>query len=359
MLNFAFRSIPMSPPRSGGPLAEALGGGAPSPPPVWLMRQAGRYLPEFRELRKRTGSFLDLCNDPSAAAEATLQPFRRFSGLDGAVVFSDILTVLQALGMKLDFVEGAGPVLDPLSGPEAVAALPGEADRGPLDSVRETIGIVRGELPPEVAVLGFAGAPWTLAAYAIEGGTSRDFARVRAAAYGSPGAFARLVGRLAEVVADHLAGQLEAGADAVQLFDSHAGVLDAAGFLRWSVEPVRVIVGKVRERVPGARIIGFPRGCGAGYEAFAERTGVDAVSVDQHVAPEWAAERLQTKATVQGNLDPVRLVAGGRALREGVRGILSALGEGPLIANLGHGVLPYTPPENVAEFIRLVKEGAG
>lgn len=349
----------MSPPRSGGPLAEALGGGVPSPPPVWLMRQAGRYLPEFRELRKRTGSFLDLCADPSAAAEATLQPLRRFPRLDGAVVFSDILTVLQALGMKLDFVEGIGPVLDPLEGPEAIEDLPREADRGPLDPVRETIRIVRGELPPEVAVLGFAGAPWTLAAYAIEGGTSRDFARVRAVAYGSPDVFGRLVGRIGEVVADHLVGQLKAGADAVQLFDSHAGVLDAAGFLRWSVEPVRGIVERVRKRIPGARIVGFPRGCGTGYEAFVGRTGVDAVSVDQHVAPEWAAERLQTRVAVQGNLDPVRLVAGGEALREGVRGILSALGGGPLIANLGHGVLPHTPPENVAEFIRLVKEGAG
>lgn len=358
MLDFPFRNARMSPSRSGGSLVEALGGGRPSPPPVWLMRQAGRYLPEFRELRKKTGSFLDLCGNPAAAAEATLQPLRRFPLLDGAVVFSDILTVLQALGMELDFVEGEGPRLDPLEGPEAIGDLPREPDPGPLEPVRETIRIVRGELSPEVAVLGFAGAPWTLAAYAVEGGTSRDFARVRTLACANPDAFAGLVERLVDVVADHLVGQLEAGADAVQLFDSHAGALDAEGFARWSVEPARAIVAKVRVRVPGARIIGFPRGCGAGYRAFAEGTGVDAVSVDQHVAPRWAAEHLQGKVAVQGNLDPIRLVAGGEALREGVAALLVALGGGPLIANLGHGVLPQTPPEHVAAFVDLVKEGA-
>lgn len=344
-------------PRPGGAFVEALEGGRPPLPPVWLMRQAGRYLPEFRELRRRTGSFLDLCGNPAAAAEATLQPLRRFPLLDAAVVFSDILTVLQALGMNVDFVEGTGPVIDPVAGPEAVESLPKDHDPAPLDPVRETIRLVRGELSPNTAVLGFAGAPWTLAAYAIEGGTSRGFARVRAFAYGNPGVFERLIARLEEVVADHLVGQFEAGADAVQLFDSHAGILDAPGFLKWSVEPARTVVRSVRERVPGARIIGFPRGCGTGYGIFAKETGVDAVSVDQHVDPNWAAGHLQGTVTVQGNLDPVRLVTGGEALRDGVGGVLAALGEGPWIANLGHGVLPSTPLEHVAEFIRLVKEG--
>ncbi len=317
------------------------------------MRQAGRYLPEFRDLRKRTGSFLDLCGNPEASAEATLQPLKRFP-LDAAIVFSDILVVLQALGLPVDFVEGSGPVVGRLSGPNAIRGLPRDIDEIPLEPVRRTLAMVRAELPASVAVLGFAGAPWTLAAYAVEGGTSRNFRRVLDLASTDEDAFSFLIGRLAVVVADHLLAQLEAGADAVQIFDSHAGVLDDEGFRRWSVAPVRAVVERVRARCPDARIIGFPRGAGAGYKMFSLETGVSAVSVDQHIAPDKIAENLQKHLPVQGNLDPARLVEGGEIMRNAVQEIVTSLGKGSLIFNLGHGVVPETPPEHVSELVDLV-----
>ena len=336
------------------PLLRALGGEAVSPPPVWLMRQAGRYLPEYREVRKAAGGFLALCQAPDLAAEATLQPVRRF-GLDAAIVFSDILVVPHALGQGVRFEEGRGPVLDAIRARERLKSLD-RADLGErLSFVYAALERVSLALPDAVSLIGFAGAPWTVATYMVEGESSRDFAAVKGWAFSDERGFGELVDVLVDATAEHLAAQAEAGADALQIFDTWAGVLPHAQFVRWCVEPVGEIVSRVRRRCPGVPVIGFPRGAGMGYETYARATGVDAVGIDGSVPLHWAASDLQDVCAVQGNLDPVLLSVGGDAMAAHTREIVSVLGKGPFVFNLGHGVLKTTPPENVSALVAAVR----
>lgn len=323
-------------------------------PPLWLMRQAGRYLPEYRELRARAGGFLDMCLRPELAVEATLQPVRRFA-LDAAILFSDILVVPYALGQAVAFSEGEGPLLEPVRDAAGLARLSMACLEKRLAPVYEAVEHVAASLPVETALIGFAGAPWTVASYMVEGGTSRDFLAVKSWASGRPKEFSELVDILVEATVEHLIRQVKAGADVLQLFDSWAGALPEAEFDRWCVEPVREIVRRLAIACPDVPIIGFPRGAGLGYQRFIERTGVRAVGLDPTVPLNWAARELQPRCTLQGNLDPVFLVVGGTPLRQQAERILQTWGQGPFIFNLGHGVLPTTPPEHVAELVDLVR----
>jgi len=322
------------------------------PPPLWMMRQAGRYLPEYRESRKRAGSFLDLCYDPDLAVEVTLQPIERF-GFDASILFSDILVVPHALGRTLRFEEGRGPQMTPITARE-IDALETEAFHVNLAPVYETVRRLRRKLPGETTLIGFCGAPWTVATYMIAGHGTPDQAPARLFAYREPEAFRKLLGLLAAQSADYLIRQIEAGADVVQIFDSWAGVLDEASFESFCVEPVREIVARVKAAHPDVPVIGFPKGAGAGYASYRRKTGVDGVGLDWTV-PLTAAQALQREGAVQGNLDPLRLVAGGRALEDGVDAILKALGNGPLIFNLGHGIVPETPITHVEAMVRQVR----
>lgn len=339
------------------PLLDALMGKRQSSPPVWLMRQAGRYLPEYRELRGRAGTFLDLCYDSDFATEATLQPIRRYD-LDAAIIFSDILVIPHALGRSLDFEEGRGPVLEPLTSPAEVKALTREGMTDRLDPVYQALAKVRKDLPEAVALIGFAGAPWTIASYMIEGGTSRDHLAIRRFAYEEPVVFDALIEILISAITEHLIEQIRAGAEAVQIFDTWAGILPPAGLRRYSLEPIRRIAEAVRAAAPEAPVLAFPRGVGAAYVEFAALKAIAGLSIDTAVDPVWAAQAIQPDATVQGNLDPVALIAGGKAMDDSIAGICGALKNGPHIFNLGHGVMPMTPPEHVARLIEVVK-GAG
>jgi uroporphyrinogen decarboxylase len=346
------------PAMSGGQpkrLLRALAGEALARPPWWLMRQAGRYLPEYRALRARAGSFVEFCRSPALAAEATLQPIRRF-GMDAAILFADILLVAQALGQGLDYTE-EGPALPPL---DPVAGLAGLRLIGisALAPIYETVRLVCAALPAETGVIGFAGAPWTVATYMVEGGGSRDFRAVKAWAYRDPAGFAALIELLVEATVAYLSGQIAAGVDAVQLFDSWAGVLPETEFERWVIHPTRTIVDRLKERFPTVSIIGFPRGAGALYERYAVETGVDAIGLDTTVPLDLARERLQPRLAVQGNLDPVALLVGGAVLERAVAALRGALAKGPFVFNLGHGVLPQTPPEHVSMLARLLAEPA-
>lgn len=322
------------------------------PPPVWMMRQAGRYLPEYRRTRERAGSFLDLCYNPELAEEVTLQPIRRF-GFDAAILFSDILVVPHALGRDLRFEEGRGPVMTPMRA-EEIGRLDGSSFHVRLAPVYETVRRLRSSLPEETALLGFCGAPWTLATYMIAGSGTSDQAPARLFAYGEPERFDELLGMLAGFGAEYLVRQIEAGADAVQIFDSWAGVLDGDCFERFCVAPVARMVRTVKASFPDVPIIGFPRGAGARYDTYRAKTGVTALGLDWSV-PLSQAGRLQGGGAVQGNLDPLRLVAGGRALDEGVDAILEALGSGPLVFNLGHGITPEAPIANVERMVGRVR----
>ncbi len=325
-----------------------------SPPPVWMMRQAGRYLPEYRALRQKAGSFLDLVFTPELAAEVTLQPIRRF-GFDAAILFSDILVIPHALGQKLAFVEGEGPRLEPLDNGEAFTRLASAVDQAVLAPVYDTVRLVKGALPANVALLGFCGAPWTVATYMIAGRGTPDQEPARVFAYRDPESFARLVDLLVASSVDYLAGQLAAGADAVQIFDTWAGVLPAEEFKRWSIEPTQRIVSELRRRVPGAKVIGFPRGAGTNLPAYVEGTAVDAVGLDWMVDLSFARTAIQSRVPVQGNVDPLALLAGGSALDRAVDGILASLAGGPLIFNLGHGILPQTPIAHVERMLQRVR----
>jgi uroporphyrinogen decarboxylase len=333
------------------PLLRALSGQAQPRPPVWLMRQAGRYLPEYHAIRARAGSFLDLCYNPALAAEVTLQPIRRY-GLDAAILFSDILVVPHALGQALDYVEGKGPKLEPVTDAVGIARLSAGRLHEVLAPVYETVGRVVAALPPETALIGFAGAPWTVATYMVEGGSSKEYAVVKRLAYGEPETFARLVDLLVETTSAYLLRQIQAGAEAVQLFDSWAGVLPEVEFERWVIAPTKRIIEAVRAEASGVPVIGFPRGAGVLYERYLAGTGVDAVGLDTTVPPGWAARALQPKAAVQGNLDPVLLLTGGEAMIRAADAIMEALADGPFVFNLGHGVLQKTPPEHVAALVR-------
>jgi uroporphyrinogen decarboxylase len=319
-----------------------------------MMRQAGRYLPEYRAVREKAGSFLNLCFTPELAAEVTLQPVRRF-GFDAAILFSDILVVPHALGQKLDFVAGEGPKLDPIESAADLSKLAAEVDQGRLAPVYETVRQVKAALAPEVTLIGFCGAPWTVATYMIAGHGSPDQAPARMFAYRQPDVFESLMKRLVQSSIDYLVRQLEAGADAVQLFDTWSGVLPPEQFDRWCIAPSERIVQGVRSRVANARIIGFPRGAGTGLVRYAERVLVDAVGLDWMVDRTFAREQVQSRRPIQGNLDPLALLAGGSALDRAVDETLSAFGGGPLIFNLGHGILPETPIAHVERMIARVR----
>ncbi|MBV9861004.1 MAG: uroporphyrinogen decarboxylase [Alphaproteobacteria bacterium] len=335
-------------------LLRALRGETLPRPPWWLMRQAGRYLPEYRETRAKAGDFVALCLTPSLASEVTLQPVRRY-GMDAAILFSDILLVPYALGQELSF-SGDGPVLEPIEDAAGLRRLapPERLDR--LDPVLETVRRTRGVLTPETALIGFAGAPWTVATYMVEGGGSKDFRRVKSWAYRDPAGFETLIAVLVEATVRFLSAQIRAGADVVQLFDSWAGALSETGFERWVIAPTRRIVAALKGAFPDCPIIGFPRGAGLLYQRYAAETGVDAVGLDTAVPPAIARDYLQARVAVQGNLDPVLLIAGGAPLIEAATALRRTLGSGPYVFNLGHGVLPQTPPENVARLARLLAE---
>ena len=337
------------------PLVSALGREATERPPWWLMRQAGRYLPEYRAVRSRARDFVELCLTPRLAAELTLQPVRRF-GMDGAILFSDILMIPHALGQKLAYHEGEGPVLEPIEDDIGITRLdPSRASRH-LAPVFEAVDRVVAVLGPDTALIGFAGSPWTVASYMVEGGTSRDFRRVKGWSYRDPEGFGVLIDLLTEITVEFLARQIEAGAEVVQLFDSWAGILPEVPFARWVIEPTRRIVTALKERCPGSPVIGFPRAAGLLYERYLKETGVDGISLDTTVPASYARDRLQPFATVQGNLDPVLLLGGGPVLEDAARALLRTLGTGPFVFNLGHGVLPETPPKNVETLARLLAE---
>lgn len=336
------------------PFLDALAGKAQQRPPFWLMRQAGRYLPEYRAVRAQAGSFLDLCYNPELATEVTLQPLRRYR-MDAAILFSDILVVPHALGQALTFQEGEGPKLDPVRSAAELGRLSRDRFHERLQPVYEAVRRIRGAIPTETALIGFAGAPWTVACYMVEGGGSKEFAQVKGWAYRDPAGFGALIDLLVEVTADYLAAQADAGAETVQLFDSWAGVLPPGPFRRWVLEPTRRIVAAFKARHPTIPVIGFPRGAGLQYEIYVSESGVDAVGLDTTVPPVWASRTLQTRLPVQGNLDPIHLVTGGEALRDAALEILEVFGGRPFIFNLGHGVVPQTPPEHVAELAHLLR----
>ncbi|MER8764263.1 MULTISPECIES: uroporphyrinogen decarboxylase [unclassified Mesorhizobium] len=334
---------------------DVLRGKAAFPPPLWMMRQAGRYLPEYRETRRRAGSFLDLCYDPDLAVEVTLQPIERF-GFDASILFSDILVVPHALGRDVRFEEGRGPLLTPITAAE-IAALDGETFHVNLEPVYETVRRLRARLPDETTLIGFCGAPWTVATYMIAGHGTHDQAPARLFGYREPTAFLRLLKVLADHSAAYLIRQVEAGADVVQIFDSWSGVLDEASFELFCVEPVASIVRQVKAVHPNVPIIGFPKGAGDHYRSYRQKTGVTGLGLDWTVSLSSAKE-LQRDGAVQGNLDPLRLVAGGKALDDGVGAILKALGDGPLIFNLGHGITPETPLAHVERMVKLVRSAS-
>ena len=325
-----------------------------SPPPIWLMRQAGRYLPEYRALREKAGDFLTLCFTPDLAAEVTLQPVRRF-GFDAAILFSDILVIPHALGQAVRFAVGEGPQLDPIADRQALMRLRLELDHGVLAPIYETIKRVKASLAPDVALLGFCGAPWTVASYMIAGHGTPDQQPARMFAYGDPEAFAGLIDKLVDASAAYLVRQLQAGVDAVQIFDTWAGVLPAEEFARWCIGPAQRIVANVRSQVPDAKVIGFPRGVGAGLLRYVEDVPVDAVGLDWMADPAFVRDQIQWRVPVQGNLDPLALLAGGSALDQGVDNILAAFSERPFIFNLGHGILPQTPIAHVEQMIARVR----
>jgi uroporphyrinogen decarboxylase len=333
---------------------EVLDGSPQSPPPVWLMRQAGRYLPEYRALREKAGDFLNLIFTPEHAVEVTLQPVRRF-GFDAAILFSDILVIPHALGQSVRFAAGEGPRLEPLAGGEAVKRLAGEADQNVLAPIYETVRLVKAKLDAGTALLGFCGAPWTVASYMIAGQGTPDQAPARLFAYREPAAFAALIDILVEASAAYLVRQLQAGADAVQIFDTWAGVLPPEEFARWCIEPTRRIVAKLRAQIPGAKVIGFPRGAGTLLTRYVEEIPVDAVGLDWTVDRGFVRDRVQTRVAVQGNLDPLVLVAGGAALDRGVDAVLDAFAGRPFIFNLGHGIVPETPIAHVETMLRRIR----
>lgn len=330
------------------PLLAVLRGEHREPPPVWLMRQAGRYLAEYRALRAEKGGFLDLVYDSEAATEVTLQPIRRF-GFDGAILFSDILIVPHALGQDLRFVAGEGPRLSPILAEHDLSELTPDFSR--FEPIYDTVRRVKATLPPQTTMLGFAGSPWTVATYMVAGEGSRDQSLTRRMAYAEPIRFGALIDRLVEVTSDYLCGQIAAGADAVQLFDSWAGSLSPNQFEDWVIAPNRAIVDRVRARFPDTPIIGFPKGAGGKLAAYADGTAVNCIGLDETVDPVWANEVLPTGLPVQGNLDPLLLIAGGEALEKSVAAIRRAFADRPHIFNLGHGIQQDTPIENVGKLL--------
>jgi len=321
-------------------------------PPLWLMRQAGRYLPEYRALRAEKGGFLALATDPVAAAEVTLQPIRRF-GFDGAILFSDILMVPWALGQELTFGAGEGPRLTPPLVDHALSALERVPER--LEPVYATVQAVAAALPADTTFLGFAGSPWTVATYMVAGAGSKDQGETRRFAYNDPQAFAAIIDAIVDCTVTYLVAQADAGVEAVQLFDSWAGSLSPAQFERWVIAPNAAIVARLKTLRPGLVVIGFPKGAGGKLPAYARETGVDALGLDETVDPVWAHANLPEGMPVQGNLDPLALIAGGVELDRAVDDILAALADRPHVFNLGHGILPDTPVAHVERLIARVR----
>ena len=336
------------------PFLAALGGQAVRPAPLWLMRQAGRYLPEYRALRARAPDFLGFCLNPEMAAEATLQPIRRYHP-DAAILFADILVLPFALGHPVKFEVGEGPVLEPFTSAAQLDALNPARAAEVGAPINETVRRVAAALPDDVALIGFAGSPFTVAAYMVEGRGSRDFAAAKRLMYGDGPLFDALVARITDATIDYLSAQADAGAEVLMLFDSWAGVLSPAMFARHVIAPTARITTALRARHPHIKLIGFPRQAGGGAIAYAQQAGVDCVALDTAVPPAWAAANMPRGVTLQGNVDPLALVAGGEALRSETQGVLDAMGDRPWIFNLGHGVVPETPPEHVAALIAQVR----
>ena len=331
---------------------KVLNGEVITPPPIWLMRQAGRYLPEYRATRAKAGSFLDLCYSPEYATEVTLQPIRRYA-FDAAILFSDILVIPDALKRNVTFTEGHGPQMDPID----EAGIRSLSEAGVLDHLKpvfETVAKLRRDLPTETTLLGFCGAPWTVATYMIAGHGTPDQAPARLFAYRHPEAFSQLLDFLADISADYLVAQIDAGADAVQIFDSWAGVLGEEEFEKFCVKPVARIIEKVRLQRPAAKVIAFAKGAGVMLKDYARKTDANAIGLDWAVPLSFAAD-LQKESPVQGNLDPMRVVAGGRSLDEGIDRILEVLAKGPLIFNLGHGITPQADPDHVTRLVNRVR----
>lgn len=332
----------------------ALAGEKLAVPPIWLMRQAGRYLPEYREVRANAGSFLSLCYNPELAAEVTLQPIRRF-GFDAAILFSDILVVPQALGQKLWFVEGEGPRLEPVADATRLAEIDRETSASKLDAILETVRRVRGSLGGETAFIGFCGAPWTVATYMVAGRGTPDQGPARALFAQDPLLFQAMIDRIVATSIDYLNAQIAAGVEAVQIFDSWAGALGPDDFRRWCIEPTRRIVEGVRAAHPEARIIGFPRGAGWLIPEYVKGTGVDAVSLESDIDRNFARDAIQSLVPIQGNLDPLLLRAGGEELEREIEAVKTAFGSGPFVFNLGHGILPDTPIAHVERLLKAVR----
>jgi uroporphyrinogen decarboxylase len=337
------------------PISRVLGGKAVSPIPIWMMRQAGRYLPEYREVRSKAGGFVELCLNPDLAAEVTLQPIRRFQ-FDAAIIFSDILIVPHALGVKLWFEEGEGPRLDPVASRQSLKRVQAELDRNIVERVYEAIGQVRGALPRNVALIGFCGAPWTVASYLVAGRGTDDQGPARQLAKSDPVLFGEIIDQLAAATAEHLIGQLNAGANLVQIFDTWAGVLDSTSFRKWCLDPTVEIVKRVRTAIPHARIILFPKGVATDALAnLAKATGADAVSVDQYADRKVARQLLSNHCAIQGNLDPDILIEGGASLDRAIDAIKEDFHGIRHIFNLGHGIKPTTPIKHVEQMIARVR----
>lgn len=338
-------------------ILRALKGEVLPTPPIWMMRQAGRYLPEYKATRAQAGDFLSLCYTPDLAAEVTLQPIRRY-GFDAAILFADILLIAQAMGAKLWFAEGEGPRLSTVTTPAELAALrPVDEIHATLAPVYETVRILSRELPSETTLIGFAGSPWTVATYMIGGRGSPDQAAAHALKASDRATFQGLIDRLTEATVAYLSCQVQAGAEVVKLFDSWAGSLKGQDFQDFAVEPARQIIAALKARHPGLPVIAFPREAGQGYVGFARATGADCVALDNSVTPEWAAAHVQVDGCVQGNLDPSHMVTGGEAMDAAVRHVVRAFSGGPHIFNLGHGITPEADPENVARMIAVVRGG--
>jgi uroporphyrinogen decarboxylase len=338
----------------GKPVLDVLERRRQAVPPIWLMRQAGRYLPEYRAVRDQAGSFLNLCFTPKLAADVTLQPIRRFQ-FDAAILFSDILVVPHALGQRVAFEAGEGPRLEAIEDAGGLGRLKADVDQEQLAPIYETIARVKAELPTNVAFLGFCGAPWTVATYMVAGRGIEGQMPARLFAYRDPDGFQRLIDILVQASASYLIRQLKAGVDAVQIFDTWAGVLAPEEFHRWVIEPTAKIVAAVRREVPFAKIIGFPRGAGTSLVPYIDATGVDAVGLDWMIDRAFARNAIQSRVPVQGNLDPLALLAGGTALDRAVDAVLEAFGKSPFIFNLGHGILPSTPIAHVERMIARVR----
>jgi uroporphyrinogen decarboxylase len=338
----------------GKKLLRVLAGSHESVPPIWLMRQAGRYLPEYRAIRERAGGFLDLCLNSDLASEVTLQPVRRF-GFDAAILFSDILIIPLALGRKVEFLAGEGPKLEPLTDATVLADVRETIEHDVVAPVYETVSKVKGSLDDRTALIGFCGAPWTVATYMVAGEATPDQGPARNFAYRDPENFTRLIDLLVQASIEYLVGQFRAGAEVVQIFDTWAGVLGPDQFDRWCIAPTQKIVEGVRRHIPQAKIIGFPRGAGAMALPYVEMTGVSAFGIDWTFERSIARDMLQSRVPLQGNVDPVALLAGGTALDREVDDVMKELGSGPLVFNLGHGILPETPIAHVDRMLKRVR----